>query len=145
LCCLYGRFESANIILKKYGSNQININKTDFKGRTCMDLAWSWLMNCIASINEDIIKNEQENQILYDLNEPFYSSKNLAFFENKLENEFQLINLLVQYGAKFSNCNQLMYNFEPIKKVIYFSFNKKKFIFYYYFVFQFIESKQTSK
>ncbi len=49
LCCLYGKYESTNMILKKYGSNQVNLNKTDFKGRTCMDLAWTWLINTYVS------------------------------------------------------------------------------------------------
>ena len=45
LACLYGRYESVNFILKKFGSNQLDINKPDIKGRTCMDLAWTWVLN----------------------------------------------------------------------------------------------------
>lgn len=72
LACLYGRYESVRIILKKYGSNQLDINKTDFKGRTCMDLAWNWLLNTKSSyqksknsVYQTDLKQVMFNGILY--------------------------------------------------------------------------------
>lgn len=45
LACRYGLYPIVNLLLKKYGSNEINVNMVDFKGRTCLDLAWMWLLN----------------------------------------------------------------------------------------------------
>ena len=54
LACMYGKFDVVNLLLKKFGSNQLNINQPDFKGRTCLDLAWAWLVNLnSANLEED--------------------------------------------------------------------------------------------
>jgi ankyrin repeat protein len=41
----FGKYDIAYLLLKKYGSNHLDINKLDFRGRTCLDLAWEWLLN----------------------------------------------------------------------------------------------------
>ena len=52
----YSRYESVSMILKKFGSNQLEINKTDFKGKTCADLAWEFLLtNTSIEDNKGII------------------------------------------------------------------------------------------
>lgn len=57
LACKYGRYEIVNILLRKYGSNSIDINMLDFKGKTCMDLAWNWLINIQNTEKNDTSKH----------------------------------------------------------------------------------------
>ena len=45
LGCKFGRFDVVNILLRKFGSNSLDINVIDFKGKTSMDLAWNWLIS----------------------------------------------------------------------------------------------------
>ena len=57
------------------------------------------------------------SEFLFDLNEPFYSEKNMEILDKKFNDEIKLIQLLNQYGGKFSSHKLLFYQFEPIKKV----------------------------
>ncbi len=111
LVCMYGRYESVSMILKKFGSNQLDVNKKDIKGRTCMDLAWNWVLNSYIEDNQDL--NNSMSDISF---EPFYGQKNLQKLEMTIDEEMKLIYLLNQYGAKFSSSKVLFYNFLPIKK-----------------------------
>ena len=42
---------------------------------------------------------------------------NMDFLERRIKNEIKLIELLNQYGAKFSSHKLLLYSFEPTRKV----------------------------
>ncbi len=118
LACMYGKHESVAMILKKFGSNQLDINKTDFKGRTCMDLAWNWVLSTYIEDNQNSWDeyNNNENSMSDMSIEPFYGQKNLDKLDKRISEEIKLIYLLNQYGAKFSSARILFYNFVPIKK-----------------------------
>ena len=45
LGCKFGRYDCVNMLLRKFGSNSLDINVIDFKGKTSMDLAWNWLIS----------------------------------------------------------------------------------------------------
>lgn len=45
LACQYGNYSIVSLLLKKFGSHQLDINAQDFKGHTCLDLAWNWLIH----------------------------------------------------------------------------------------------------
>lgn len=52
LACAFGRYQVVETLLKKFGSHLMDVNMTDYRGRTCLDLAFAWL----AGINswEDV-------------------------------------------------------------------------------------------
>ena len=43
--CRFGKYDIVCLLLKKFGSNHLNINLQDFAGKTCLDLAWEWMLN----------------------------------------------------------------------------------------------------
>lgn len=61
----YGRYDVVNMLLKKYGSNQLNVNAIDFKGNTCMDLAWNWLVNLDNRDTNSQAQSSNNNGIIY--------------------------------------------------------------------------------
>jgi ankyrin repeat protein len=63
LACIHGRYEIANILLKKYGSHQLDVNLKDFKQRTCLDLAWFWLLN--LNLEYNVQSNPNEGDTLF--------------------------------------------------------------------------------
>lgn len=101
VACFYGQYEIVNTLLKKHASNLLDLNSVDFKGRTCLDLAWIWL----------IYSNSNEaKSIFYDPKNYFYlQAKELVNYE-KIEREVKLLFLLISYGAKFSSQNQILFN-----------------------------------
>lgn len=56
MACKYGRYDIANLLLRKFGSNSLDLNMVDFKGRTSFDLAWNWLININNSQGINITK-----------------------------------------------------------------------------------------
>lgn len=106
LACLYGKYEIVDLILKKYGSNQVDVNVIDFKGRTCLDLAWDWLLN-----------NQENVSMFYDSENSFYVQRNRLIIDKRVDHEIRLIFLLNKYGAKFSSINILLYNVESLKEL----------------------------
>ncbi|CAF0761556.1 unnamed protein product [Brachionus calyciflorus] len=103
LACLYGHYDIVNLILKKYASNQIDVNLVDFKGRTCLDLAWYWLIN-----------TSDEKSLFYDSENSFYVQRKGLICDERIEKEIKLIFLLVNYGAKFSDIKIIMYELEQL-------------------------------
>lgn len=43
LACAFGRYQLVETLLKRFASHVLDINMTDFRGRTCLDLAFAWL------------------------------------------------------------------------------------------------------
>lgn len=62
-------------------------------------------------------EDSKMSDFLFDINEPFYSEKNMAILDKQFNDEIKLIHLLNQYGGKFSSPKLVFYKFEPIKKV----------------------------
>ena len=56
----FGKYEIVSLLLKKYGSSHLDINKMDFRGRTCLDLAWDWLLN-LSNLEADEDDNKRPN------------------------------------------------------------------------------------
>lgn len=54
LACRFGRYDVVEILLKKYGSHLIDVNMTDYKGRTCLDLAYDWIANLNSPKSEEL-------------------------------------------------------------------------------------------
>lgn len=110
LACLFGQYEIVNLLLKKYASNLIDVNVCDFKGRTCLDLAWIWLTNLNTSDNKSIF---------YDSSNSFYVQRKDLINDQKLEREVKIIFLLTKYGAKFSDQKYILYDIEKLKQSEY--------------------------
>jgi ankyrin repeat protein len=130
LACRYGKFEAVNMLLRKYGSNHLDINAKDFKGRTCLDLAWQWTLNsqnvkCTTPIESIEMKNDQikeetvgnERISMFNAHEDsFYVQRNMLVVNSQIESQMKLINLLNQYGAKFSSHKELLYDIECLRQ-----------------------------
>lgn len=101
IACFYGQYEIVETLLKKYASNQLDLNCVDFKGRTCLDLAWIWLL--YSNSNE-------AKSILFDSKNFFYIQTKELLNNNKLDKEVKLLFLLINYGAKFSSQNQILFH-----------------------------------
>jgi hypothetical protein len=88
VACLYGKFDMVKLLLKKFGSSQFDVNATDFKGNTCMDLAWSWLihLNCVRkTMPNQVMKNSADDGELnlvykYFLKNVKYSTAKFTIF-----------------------------------------------------------------
>jgi ankyrin repeat protein len=144
LACRYGKIEAANLLLRKYGSNQLNINAKDFKGRTCLDLAWQWTLNCqnvenTTPVEQIKTKNDQmkdemtENNkisLFHSHEDNFYVQRNMLVVNNQIESQMKLINLLNQYGAKFSSHKELLYDIESLRQFDKDNINLPSTLFY---------------
>ncbi|RNA18132.1 ankyrin repeat [Brachionus plicatilis] len=100
IACFYGQYDIVRTLLKKYASNQLDLNSVDFKGRTCLDLAWIWLIYSNAS---------EAKSILYDPKNYFYMQEKELVNNEKIDREVKLLFLLVSFGAKFSSQKQILF------------------------------------
>lgn len=74
LVCKFGKYDIVNLLLKRYGSNQIDLNKMDFKDKTCLDLAWEWILSLNLEVEDPINQN---------IDSEGYHSKKKAFLLDK--------------------------------------------------------------
>lgn len=109
LACKYGIYDAVYSLLKNYGSNLLNVNIQDYKGRTCLDLAWNWL------INYDIVNLNTNEKLEIFYNNKFYMQKNAIIDTYEIDNQMRLLHLLCQYGAKFSSIETILYDKKFLK------------------------------
>ena len=109
LACRYGHYDITELLLKNYGSNIIDLNQLDFKGKACLDLVWKWLVNYEII---DLKKNEKL-EIFY--NNKFYMQRNSIIDSSEIDNQLKFIHLLAKYGAKFSSVNVILYDTRFLK------------------------------
>jgi ankyrin repeat protein len=108
LACRYGHGDIIELLLKNCG-NIIDVNQIDFKGITCLDLLWKWLIN-YEIVN---LKKNEKLQIFY--NNKFYMQRNSIIDSSEIDNQLKLIHLLAKYGAKFSSIYVILYDTRFLK------------------------------
>ena len=101
IACFYGQYEIVKTLLKKYASNQLDLNCMDFKGRTCLDLAWIWLLHS---------NSNEAKSIFYDPKNFLYLQAKEILNNEKIDKQVGLLFLLAKYGAKFSSQNQILFH-----------------------------------
>ena len=109
LACRYGNYEIVELLVKNYGSNIIDVNQLDFKGKTCLDLVWKWLLN-YEFID---LKTNEKLEIFY--NNKFYMQRNSVIDSSEIDNQMKFVHLLSRYGAKFSSISIILYDTRFLK------------------------------
>jgi 26S proteasome non-ATPase regulatory subunit 10 len=106
LACDCGAFEAVDLMLKSNGSNILDVNLKDFRGRTCLDLAWLWLLSCQKLTND----KSETIEIFY--NSHMYIQKQGLLEPSLVDNKIEILGVLCKYGAKFSSANKLFFDFK---------------------------------
>jgi ankyrin repeat protein len=87
VACKHGNNEVVKLMLNRFGSSIIDINYKDYRGYTCLDITWSYLVNYVKpSLLGSKVKMDD------------------------VEEKLKLLYTLIQYAAKFSNIRIILFD-----------------------------------